>query len=303
LFRLAGIIRRGKYDIVHTHNWSSMFYGVLGGALARRPLIVHGEHGLNRADLDGVPWKRLWAQRALARAADWIVPVNDVIAAHVRAAWRLDGSRMTVIPNGVDLTRFAPSPPVEGREFVLGMVGRLDDVKDIGCALEAMRLLKEGGQGEPLRLLLVGDGPARAELEVRARESGLADCVEFAGARSDVETYYRRIHLFLNTSVYEGMCNTLLEAMACGLPLVASRVPGNSAWLKEEENALFFSPGNASELAGRIAALRADVGTRAAMGSRNHLRARSDFDNRGFIDAYVRLYARLLAGRKPVAAT
>ncbi|HKP97241.1 MAG TPA: glycosyltransferase family 4 protein [Fibrobacteria bacterium] len=298
LLRLALAVRRGGYDIVHTHNWSSMFYGVAAAALARGPVVVHGEHGLNRSDLSGIPWKRLAAQRVLARIADWIVPVNGVIAAHVRKAWRLDDSRMTVIPNGVDLERFAPAPPGPAPEgFALGMVGRLDDVKDIGCALRAVRLLIDQGKGEGLRLILVGEGPMRERLGALAAETGVADRVEFAGARSDVEAWYPRFHLYLNTSVYEGMCNTLLEAMACGLPLVASRVPGNAAWLKETENGLFFEAGDARGLAGCIEALRADPHARGAMGRRNRLRAETEFDNRRFIEAYAGLYARLLANR------
>jgi glycosyltransferase involved in cell wall biosynthesis len=295
LWRLARIVAAGRYDIVHTHNWSSMFYGIAAARLGAAPLILHGEHGLNRSDLDGIPWKRLWAQRALARQADWIVPVNEVIAAHVRSAWKLDGARMTVIPNGVDLERFAPSPPpAEG--FTLGMVGRLDDVKDVGCALKAVALLKGRGLGEGLRLVLVGDGPAREGLAAEAARLGIAEQVEFAGARSDVDAWYKRFHLYLNTSVYEGMSNTVLEAMACGLGLAVSRVPGNSAWLREGENAAFFAPGDAAGLAEAIERLRRDPEGRAAMGRRNRERTEAEYDNAGFIRTYAGLYARL-AGR------
>jgi L-malate glycosyltransferase len=311
LLRLALAVRRGRYDIVHTHNWSSMFYGVLAAALARNPVIVHGEHGLNRADLGGIPWKRLMAQKALARVADWIVPVNGVIAAHVRRAWNLGEARLTVIPNGVDLTRFTPAGPASapgaGRkapeDYVLGMIGRLDDVKDIGCALRALSLLKESGAGsagkagKSLRLILVGEGPLRETLQAQAAALGIADRVEFAGARSDVDAWYPRFDLYLNTSVYEGMCNTILEAMACGLPVAASRVPGNAAWLREGENARFFEAGDAQGLADLIARLRDDAAEGEAMGRRNRARAEAEFDNQGFIDAYAGLYSRLLAQR------
>lgn len=305
LLRLALAVRRGRYDIVHTHNWSSMFYGIAAAALALRPVIVHGEHGLNRSDLGGIPWKRLMAQKGLARIADWIVPVNDVIAAHVRRAWNLGAARLTVIPNGVDLSRFSPARgPVSdsaasetAREFVLGMIGRLDDVKDIGCALGALDLLRKRGLGDGIRLVLVGEGPLRESLQNRAAELGIADRVEFAGARSDVDAWYPRFGLYLNTSVYEGMCNTILEAMACGLPVVASRVPGNAAWIRDGENALFFEAGDAGGLADRIARLMADAAEREAMGRRNRKRVEEEFDNLGFLDAYARLYDRLLARR------
>ena len=291
LLALARFIRRGGYDVVHTHNWSSMLYGLLAGWLARRPLLFHGEHGLNRSDLAGIPWKRLWAQRLLARLPDALVPVNDVIAAHMAEKWRLPRRSLSVIYNGVDLERFRPAAAPAG--FVLGMVGRLDDVKDVGCALEALALARAEGAPEA-RLILVGDGPMAASLAARAAALGISDAVEFAGARRDVPDWYGRFHLYLNTSVYEGMSNTLLEAMACGLPLAVSRVPGNAAWLREGENAAFFAPGDARGLADRILALRADPGAREAMGRRNRERAVAEFDNRRFLSEYSAFYARLL---------
>jgi glycosyltransferase involved in cell wall biosynthesis len=261
---------------------------------------VHGEHGLNRADLAGTPWKRLWAQRALARMADAIVPVNEPIATHLRAAWKVDSARLTVIPNGVDLERFGPRKGARpAGAFTVGMVGRLDDVKDIGTALAALAKLIGRGEGPDLRLMLVGDGPMRAALQSQAAALGLGERVEFAGARADVETWYPKFDLFLNASVYEGMCNTLLEAMACGLPLIASRVPGNQAWLRDGVDARFFGPGDAEALAAAIAALRSDAAERAAMGARNRARVEAGFDNRGFIASYVAFYDRLLAAKRP----
>lgn len=313
LLGLAAAVRAGAYDIVHTHNWSSMFYGIAAGRLAGVPLVIHGEHGLNREDLAGIPFKRLWAQRILARLAHHIVPVNGVIAAHVRRAWKLDGRRMTVIPNGVDLARFRPAAPAaqssgagrrgSGVSLALGMVGRLDDVKDIGCALRALKALRDRGQGESVRLILVGGGPKQGDLEAEAARLGVAGQVEFAGPRMDVEAWYPRFDLYLNTSVYEGMSNTLLEAMAAGLPLIASRVPGNADWLREGENARFFRPGDAEDLADAIAALGGDAAARASMAAANRKRAESEFDNRGFLAAYADLYARLRAGGRAKSKT
>lgn len=300
LLGLSRFIRRGGYDVVHTHNWASMFYGIMAAKLARGPLAVHGEHGLNRSDLAGTPWKRLWAQRLLARMADAIVPVNEPIAAHLRATWKTDPGRMTVIPNGVDLERFRPRTGArEEGTFTLGMVGRLDDVKDIGTALAAVAELVGRGEGQGLRLILVGDGPMREALRSQAAALGVGERVEFAGARADVENWYGKFDLFLNASVYEGMCNTLLEAMACGLPLIASRVPGNEAWLRDGVDARFFAAGDAAGLATAIAALRSDAAESAAMGIRNRRRAEAGFDNRGFIASYVAFYDRLLASKRP----
>lgn len=297
LFRLAAFIHRGRYDVVHTHNWSSMFYGILAATFALRPLVVHGEHGLNRADLQGVSWKRLWTQRFLARLADGIVPVNGVIAAHVAAGWRLPADRLTVINNGVDLDRFRAATPPKDGGFILGMVGRLDDVKDIGCALRALAILRARRPAGDVRLILVGDGPLAASLAAEAGSLGISGAVEFAGGRKDVEAWYGRFHLYLNTSVYEGMSNTLLEAMACGLPLAASNVPGNSSWLVDGEHARFFRAGDAEGLADGILEFLDHPDRRASMGARNRRRVETEFDNRSFLSKYSDFYARLLASR------
>lgn len=306
LISLALLIRRERFDVVHTHNWSSMFYGILAGKLAglfsKKPLVLHGEHGLNRSDLDGIPWKRLWAQRILARLAHAIVPVNGIIAAHVASHWRIPTQRLNIINNGVDLERFHPglkaTRPADGSSaasgLVLGMVGRLDDVKDLGTALRALAILKKKGIGD-VTLILVGDGPLTAALAAEAASLGVTASVEFAGGRKDVENWYPRFHVYMNTSVYEGMSNTLLEGMACGLPLIASRVPGNAAWLAEGGNALFFEPKDAEGLAARILDLRGDARLRDEMGMRNRAKVETEFDNRKFLSVYAEFYRKLLA--------
>ncbi|MBW8886703.1 MAG: glycosyltransferase [Fibrobacteres bacterium] len=298
ILRLARFIRAGGYTAVHTHNWSTMFYGITAAWLARRPVILHGEHGLNRSDLAGIPWKRLWAQRILCRMADAIVPVNGVIAAYVCKHWRLAAGIPRVIPNGVDLSRFHAKETRgdsarDPARFEMGMVGRLDEVKDIGCALRALQRLKAAGQAGGMRLTLVGDGPLQAKLADEARAMGVAEMVDFAGARADVPAWYGRFDLYLNTSVYEGMSNTLLEAMACGLPLIASRVPGNAAWLAEGENARFFESGDDAALAAAILALRDDPASRAEMGRRNRAKVEKEYDNRRFLATYAGLYTEL----------
>lgn len=292
LLALARYIRQGGYVIVHTHNWSSMFYGVLAARLAMRPLVIHGEHGLNRSDLAGIPLKRLLAQRLLARLCHALVPVNSVIAAHVRDNWKRTMESLDVINNGVDLMRFRPAPPPPG--FVLGMVGRLDDVKDIGTALGALALLRARPAHRDIRLCLVGDGPMGDALKAEAAKLGVSAAVDFAGGHKDVENWYGRFHVYMNTSVYEGMSNTLLEGMACGLPLIASRVPGNASWLTEGEHALFFAARDAQGLADCIARLKQDPERRAAMGRRNRERVERDFDNEKFLKIYAGFYAKLL---------
>ena len=110
-----------------------------------------------------------------------------------------------------------------------------------------------------------------------------------------MEAWYPRFSVFVNSSHYEGMSNTLLEAMASGLPLLASRVEGNASWLEEGRDDLFFPPADAEELARRMAELALDAALRARMGAANRLRVEREFDNARFLSRYVEIYRGLAA--------
>ncbi len=319
LFALGNFIHKGQYHFVHTHNWSSMFYGILAGRIARlkasiQPrflagpnkicsIVLHGEHGLNAEDLKNISPKRLLAQKILARLAQGIVAVNEVIAQAVKQGWKVAPEKIKVIPNGVDLNRFkAPSQisePVTKMErkekvFIIGTVARLDAVKNLSCLLQAAQGLLKNHPEIRLKLLWVGDGPLRIRLQEEAQTLGLSEHIEFAGEHKDVENWYPRFTVFTNTSVYEGMSNTLLEAMACGLPLVASDVPGNALWLRENENTLFFPSGNAEMLAEKLLKLWMNPRLCLELGKNNRARAEQDYDNRQFIATYAAMYENWL---------
>jgi glycosyltransferase involved in cell wall biosynthesis len=276
-----------------------MFYGVAAAALALRPRILHGEHGLNVEDLGQRNLKRSLGQRALASLADLIIPVNAVIAGHLRENWKLRESRYRVVPNGVDLARFRPAASLP-EALVVGTVARMEPIKDLACLLQAASRLDRGPR-IPFRLVLVGDGPLRKDLESLARELGIGDRVEFTGEVEDVHLKYPSFSLLVNCSVYEGMSNTILEGMACGLPILASRVPGNQLWLKDGENALFFDPGDAEGLAAAIRAVWGDRERASALGRNNRARVEREFANGKFIESYLDVYRTILGKRFPEA--
>jgi glycosyltransferase involved in cell wall biosynthesis len=298
LLALARLIRAGRYDFVHTHNWSSMFYGVLAARLALRPRVLHGEHGLNFGDLGKPPpRKRRLAQWLLARLAHRIVAVNPVIAGYVETWWGMRPPRVVVLPNGVDLSRFRALAPGPGAEsaVVFGTVARLAKVKNLDGLLRGFAVFRRNHPGRPARLVLVGEGEERADLEALAQSLRVAGEVEFAGEHADVENWYPRFSVFVNSSHYEGMSNTLLEAMASGLPLLASRVEGNTGWLAEGRDALLFAPGDPDELARRMAEFASDPELRRRMGQANRDRVEREFDNKLFLTRYADLY-RSFAG-------
>jgi len=225
------------------------------------------------------------------------VCVNEFVADHNKSKWGMGDRKFRVIHNGVDTARFRPRTEAASSTITIGTVGRMVAVKDYPTLLRAFRLLLDRLPGRDLRLLVVGDGPERQALGELAAQLGITGRVDFPGELRTPEDGYRRMDVFVNTSRFEGMSNTILEAMASGLPVIASAVPGNQIWLTREGNALFFECGSAEDLAGRMQQLVDDPAAMAALGHKNRARVERDFDNRVFLQTYRQTYLSCLEKR------
>jgi D-inositol-3-phosphate glycosyltransferase len=276
------------YAVVHSHYWLS---GLVGLELARRwgrPL-VHMFHTLAalknavaRSPEEREPEARVEAETRIARAADRIVAANLVERAHLAWHCRADVARIRVIPCGVDLDRFRPSDPGAARarlglaaEHVLLFVGRLAPIKGLETLLRALAAARGNGLGRAsVRLVVVGgdkeerwDGDA-ARLRRMADELGVASWVDFRGPQSQevLPDYYAAADLCLMPSLYESFGMVALEAMACGVPVIASRVGGLAATVQDGVTGELVPEGDAQALADRIAGLLEDDGRRWLLG-------------------------------------
>jgi glycosyltransferase involved in cell wall biosynthesis len=302
LLKLRDFIRKGRFDIVHTHNWGSMFYGILAAKLAGTPVRFHGEHGLEGNDK--IPWKRSLAQKILARMATRIIAVNEPIAKNAAQAWGLSPTKVICIPNGVDLKRFKPklkdqddSLPIKESSpalIIFGTVARFSAVKNFPCLIEAFRILVASVGPGRARLVLVGTGPDVEITRRQCQEAGVLEWVSMPGDTQTPEDYYSQFSVYLNTSLYEGMSNTILEAMACGLPVIASDVTGNKDLVTEGVEALFFKSESAVDLATKLARCVLEPDLLVGLGIRARARVEKDFDNRNFIARYRAAYAEAL---------
>jgi L-malate glycosyltransferase len=178
-------------------------------------------------------------------------------------------SRLRMIPNAVDLSRFEAERRPSGDVVRVAYVGRLRRVKGVGVLLDAWRLLAgEGGA----RLVIAGDGDQRAELEAQLDRLGLRDTVELAGEVADVSGVLRETDVYVQPSFMEGMPNSVLEAMAASLPIVATRVGGNQDLVTDGDNGLLVPPGDAAALAAAIRRLIRDPALARRMGARARAR-------------------------------
>jgi sugar transferase (PEP-CTERM/EpsH1 system associated) len=306
LFRLARYMRSFRPHVVHTRNWGGL-EAVFAARLAGVPVVIHSEHGYEVDSLAGLPLRRRFMRHVAYSAADAVFTNSrELRDYHARQA-KVSLERIQVIYNGVDTNRFAPHPEIRQRvrrelglsteSFVVGSVGRLVPIKDHGTLLQAASLLAE--RGIDVRVVLVGTGPTRAELERKASQlEKLSGRVHFVGASDQVPAFLNALDAFVLSSLGEGMSNTLIEAMASGLPTVATRVGGNPELIEEGRTGEFFAPGDFSSLASLLERLSRDNGLRRVLGSAARERAVSCFSFEQMVTNYRALYLEQVARRR-----
>ena len=180
-------------------------------------------------------------------------------------------------------------------EFLVVQVARLDPIKDHATAIRAIGLAAR--QNPRIRLLIVGDGPQKATLEQEIGRLGVADRVTMLGLRDDVGRLLAAADAFLLTSVSEGIPVTVLEAMAAGVPVVATSVGGLPELVSDRVSGLLAPAGDAQQLAAALVRLAADPALGAALAARAKQRAESDFSEARMLSSYERIYRELLSSR------
>ncbi|MCW5661988.1 MAG: TIGR03088 family PEP-CTERM/XrtA system glycosyltransferase [Burkholderiaceae bacterium] len=310
--QIYALCRRWRPDIVHARNLSGLD-ALLPSLLAGVPVRIQGEHGWDVDNLDGQRWKPAILRRLHSPLVTRYVTVSRDLAAFLTSRIGVNAERITTICNGVDANHFMPGAPRAALDlppshmpqpgrFVVGTVGRLRRIKDQGTLIDAVARLVERSPGAraAVRLLIVGDGPERADLARRADARAIADLVHFAGARHDVAEWLRAMQVFVLPSLNEGISNTLLEAMASGLPTLATAVGGNMELVVDGHGGGLFSPGDAEALARRLEAYLLDPALLARDARAARARALTHFDLDGMVLRYGDLYQQLL-GRDPGA--
>ncbi len=285
---MAKLFRKSRVDIVHTRNVAPFFYGLVAARLARIPVVVHSEHGRTFPERP----RRAMAQRLMLRGADAAFAVSAQLRADLVRELRVECERFEVIHNGVDVAAFGvgePSPQPPGT-LRIGSVGRLVPVKNYALLLQAFARLPAS---LACSLSFVGDGPERAALAQLATELGISARVEFAGHRDDVARLLRDMDIFVLPSLSEGLSNTLLEAMAAGLPVVASDVGGNREIVESERSGLLFRSGDVEHAAAQLLRLAENAALRRSLGQEGAARVRKEFSIEAMIRRYESLYRRV----------
>jgi glycosyltransferase involved in cell wall biosynthesis len=277
---------------------SSSKAGVLGRLAAwalRVPVRVFTVHGWAFA-ADGARSALLyrWADRLVGPLTTATICVSELERSSGLAARTCVAERTVVIPNAVDVHGAPRARSTRSRPLLVA-VGRLRPPKDFETLLRALALLP----ADAFDAAIVGDGPQRAELEALRTQLGLEDRVRLEGDRRDVPAVLADADAFVLSSRSEGLPVSVLEAMAAGLPVVASAVGGVGELVVDGETGMLVPPADAEALAAALATIVADPALRRRLGEAGHGRAEELFDLEAFRRAHVALYARELerAGR------
>lgn len=297
---IAKIVRDKKVDIIHTHNEKAQLYGGIAGLLARVP-VVHTKHGKNETGFFSVLRNSL-----MSRLCRNVITVSRDAAVQCINDENIPIHKVATILNGINTNTFSRFTSqmeariklgIELNVPVIGIVARLAPVKDHATLMVSCRQLKD--KGAQFRLLVVGDGPLRGELENLASSLGIHDRVNFLGVRTDIPSLMQSMDLFVLSSTSEGISLTLVEAMACELPVVATEVGGNPEVIVEGETGFLVPPQNSELMAERISQLLENPQLRQQLGKNGRKRAECVFSLSRAALEYANLY-RMVLDRNPI---
>ena len=298
VWRLSRRLAKLRPTILQTFLYHANIAGRLAGRAARIPMIVSGIRVAEKRSAF-----RLWLDRATGWMVARHVCVSQDVAAFSAARGRLPVSKIRVIPNGVDAARLAEAPRAELAQFgippasrTLLFVGRLDPQKGPFVLLTAVKDLLP--RHPELHVLMVGDGPLGEKLRTWVAKENLQSRIHFAGRRNDVPSLFCAADLFVLPSLWEGLPNVVLEAMASGLPVVATQVEGVCELLGSGFQEQSVPYGKWENLSNLIVRVMSDRGLADRLGRENRERTEQNFTIGRMVESYERLWEQILTGSR-----
>jgi glycosyltransferase involved in cell wall biosynthesis len=305
-FRLAAILREHRVDVAHCHNWGGLVDTVLAAKLARMTPVLHTQHGLDYGFSDSPDHMRSRLRTAVKTLAcqgvTKVATVSHEVAQMVTREWRVSPSRVSVVHNGVRVpmpgegieirSSWRRELGVDDRDVLIGTVAVFRPVKDLHTMLEAMSLVKK--ETSRAKLVLMGAGPQKEELEAAVERLGLQSVVHFPGFRRDASQLLPALDVFVLSSLSEGISLALLEAMAASVPVIATSVGGNVEIIRDPASGLIVPPKSPRDLADAMLSLVHDPARRGDLGAGGRRRVEEAFSLARMIRAYESLYASLV---------
>jgi len=299
------LFRRLKPEIVHTRNLSAM-EAQLPALLASVPYRIHAEHGRDVHDLDGNSRKYALLRRLFSPMIDGYIVLSHDLQQYLLEKAHVPPRKITTITNGVDINKFSPAHSLErlalpdqfaGKDaIIIGSVGRMELVKDqlnLVRAFIQLAGLYSDGVVKP-RLVMIGDGALREPARQLLRQAGLDNIAWLPGTRDNIPELMQNMDIFVLPSLAEGISNTILEAMASSLPIVATDVGGNGELVEQGRTGFLVPQGDPAALAAAISRYIDDPAMRVEHGAAARVRCETRFSLEAMVSNYLRLYDNLL---------
>ena len=303
--RLWKLLRQLKPDLVHTRNLAALEAQFVVAAAGIRA-TVHGEHGRDVFDLYGQNWKYNLLRRAARSFVSNYIAVSRDLATWLRLAIRVPPRKIHQIYNGVDSDKFHPRqgarsnilPPgfADGQAVVFGSVGRMAEVKDYPMLVRAfIHLVQQQPElSGRARLVIVGEGQTRRACQNLLDEAGMANLAWLPGERHDIAAVMQAFDVFVLPSRNEGISNTILEALASGLPVIATAVGGNVELVEDDVNGLLVKPGDPEDMAQALLGYLHSPARIAEQGQQARMHAEQRFSIPAMAEAYASVYDKTL---------
>lgn len=289
IFRLARLFRKIRPHVVQSHMFHTNVYTVLAARLAGVPVVIATEHGKNL-------WKKSWHRWIERMIVSPLVTCRVAVSEDIRdirvEAHEVPEAKIVVIPPCVPI----PSDEGtyrEGETIRIGAIGRMVEAKDYPTLIQAFASVIKSGVSAAL--IFLGDGPQRARLQDLAQEMLLSTCIHFPGFATDVGERLKTFDLVVFSSIREGIPVAMLEAMAAGIPIVATRVGGIPEVITDGMNGLLVESGSPEALAKAIARVAADPDLRKTLGRQGRQKVIALHSRESVCQRYENLFYKLLA--------
>ncbi|MCW8889141.1 MAG: TIGR03088 family PEP-CTERM/XrtA system glycosyltransferase [Sedimenticola sp.] len=304
--RLFKLLKSIKPTILHSRNLSGL-NALLPAMLAGVNIRIHGEHGRDTNDLDGRNKKLQLIRRLHSPLIQHYIPLSKDLEKYLQNQIGIRSNKITQIYNGVDTDKFKPegnekvnwsalSDKFNDDSIIIGTVGRFQPVKDqMNLAEGFIRLLSKNPELEKTaRLVMLGDGSEYKAVLDRIKASGYQNLTWIPGATDDVANFLPGFDIFVLPSLAEGISNTILEAMACGLPVIATEAGGNPELVENGETGVLVPASNPDAIANQLEIYIKDETLRKKHGAKGRIRIENKFSLDAMVNSYLSVYDRIL---------
>jgi sugar transferase (PEP-CTERM/EpsH1 system associated) len=305
--KIACVIRKENPDIVHTRNWSAID-GIIASAFAKKRKVIHDEHGRCSSDPKGLDVKRKWMRKILDRYVDRYVVVSDELQDWMNKFIGIQSDKIVRIQNSVDTTIFSPTEDkacakiaigLPSNSLVVGYVGRLDPVKNLDLLIKSFSTLVTSViSKKPVLLIIIGSGPEEKKMRHTAKLYHIDKQVMFMGEHSNVHEFMHAMDIFAISSIAEGIPLTVLEAMASGLPVVATRVGGISEVVQDGKSGYLLDSGDDHAFSEKFRKYISDESLRTVHGRKGRELVEERYSLEKMIRQYENLYMEVVCEGK-----